>query len=581
MIYSHKTSEIRFKKISITLKLISFFSIVSLVCLFIFSWFSEWEPSIWTITQYLGPILFLGIWVPFALSFMDLEFDSISFKKTFPVMIFGSVLVVFGALLLNTRLMFIFLNALFSLFNLDDASGEIGSFIINELLIGIVGPANEEILKIIPIAVILQASIIFFNPEKEDLMEFDRKSSIMSQRQLGVYGIISGTVFTFLELFLYQWQTIGSGGDNEAIFLQIILRTLAPLHVWATFLVALGIGAFKGRLAEGQDVKTAFIVGFGYFITGWGFHAFWNTLIVYFTVFLPNEEILLYSILGSLGILINILLFFSIIIIFKNEPNICTYCGYQEKGEHFHFKTVETEYKHEGKIKVIRSILKNFTHLRKKTLIKKLGCPFCNTPLTLGTCSTCGARTFVACPHCNGFISESTAICPHCNKKIKPLIEMRTNTLSAAETIILGITSLSSIAFLLAPVSIILFGQLDGVGELIIPILVFYFVMSLTTIINITIALFFNRTSGMLVLFCLFIQYVLLSITILGGIVIIGILRALIIRDILGILILSLGGIILYFLVYRLFFVFYYNYSPIYSEYGLESIDNSMLEEYK
>lgn len=562
--------------------MISLFSLAALVCLFILSWFSEWETSIWTITQYLGPIIFLGIWVPFALSFLDLEFKTISFKNTFPVMIFGSVLVVFGALLLNTRLMFIFLNALFSLFNLDDASGEIGSFIINELLFGIVGPANEEIMKIIPIIVILQASIIFFNPEKEDLMEFDRKSSIMSQRQLGVYGIISGTVFTFLELFLYQWQTIGSGGDNEAIFLQIFLRTLSPLHVWATFIIALGIGSVKGRLAEGQNVKTAIYVGFGYFITGWGFHAFWNTLNVYFVVFLPNEEFLLYLILGMLGILINILLFSSIIIIFKKEPNICTYCGYEEKGEHFHFKTVETEYIHDGsRINIIRSIFQIFTHFRKKTLMKKLGCPFCHTPLTLGTCSTCGARTFVACPHCNGFISESTAICPHCNKKIKPLIEIHTNTLSTAETIILGISSLSSIAFLLAPVSIILFGQLDGFGELIIPILVFYFVMSLTIIINITIALFFNRTSGMLVLFCLFIQYVMLSITILGGIIIVGILRAVMIRDILGVLMLSLGGIILYFLIYQLVFVFYYNYSPVYSEYGLDSIDNSMLEEYR
>ncbi|MHA2306502.1 MAG: PrsW family glutamic-type intramembrane protease, partial [Candidatus Hodarchaeales archaeon] len=479
------------------MKLLSLVSFVSLVSLFLLSWVSGWNPIIWTLTQYLGPILFLGIWVPFASSFLELEFDSISYKKTLPVMIFGSVLVVFGALLLNTRLMFVLVNAIFNLFNLDSSSDDISAFIVNELLFGIVGPANEEIMKIIPIIVILQASIVFFNPEREDFMEFERKSSIISQRQFGLYGIISGAIFTFLELFLYQWQTIGSGGDNEAIFLQILLRTLAPLHIWATFLIALGIGSFKGRLAEDQDVKIAFFVGLGYFIVGWGFHAFWNTLNVYFAVFLPGEEIILYFILGSLGILINVLLFFGIIILFKNEPLICSYCGYQEKGEHFHFKRISNDFiQKESRLGNLRSILKFFSHLRKKTLTKKLGCPFCQTPMILGTCSKCGARTFVACPHCNGFISESTSICPHCDKKIKSLIDIRTNTLSLAETIIIGVTALTSIAFLLAPLSIILFGQLNGFGDLIIPILLFYFIMSLIAIINIAIALFLNRTSG-------------------------------------------------------------------------------------
>jgi hypothetical protein len=65
----------------------------------------------------------------------------------------------------------------------------------------------------------------------------------------------------------------------------------------------------------------------------------------------------------------------------------------------------------------------------------------------------------------------------------------------------------------------------------------------------------------------------------LGGIVIVGILRAIIIGDILGVLILILGGIFLYFLIYRLVFVFYYNYSPIYSEYNLEMIEGLKLEE--
>ncbi|MFX0086980.1 MAG: PrsW family glutamic-type intramembrane protease [Candidatus Hodarchaeota archaeon] len=539
-----------------------------------------WNPFFWTLTQYLSPILFLGIWVPFAASFLDLEFDSISFKRTFPVIIFGSILVVFGALLLNKRLIFVILTAITSLFNMNAEIDQIGTFVVNELMIGIIGPANEELMKIIPIIVITNVSIVFFNPEVDDFKEFNTKSSIMSVRQLGLYGIISGTIFTFLELFLYQWQLTGSGSGNQEIFLQISLRTLAPIHVWTTFLMALGIASFKGRLAEHQTIKTAFFSCLGYFIIGWGFHAFWNSLNVYFNIFLPQEETILLLIVSTLGVLVNILLFFGIIFIFKTTPSLCSHCGYQEKGIHFHHiaKEPQSDIK-QSRYEHVRSFVNLISHLRRNQLKKTLGCPFCFNPLILGTCSTCGARTFVICPQCNGFISETTRKCPHCNKKINPLTKLRNNVLSLPDTIILGVTSLSSIAFLLAPITILLFGEPDGYGGVIIPILVFYFIMSITTLLNVVIALFLNRTAGMLVLFCYFLEFVALIFTILSSLAIIGFLRAILTLDIIGLIIITLSGIIIFILGYRFVYTYYFNYSPIFSEYDLESIENMTLEE--
>ncbi len=539
-----------------------------------------WNPFFWTLTQYISPILFLGIWVPFAMSFLDLELDSISFKRTFPVIIFGSILVVFGALLLNTRLIFLILTAITSFFNMNTEINQIGSFVVNELMLGIIGPANEELMKIIPIIVIANTSIVFFNPEVDDFKEFNTKSSIMSVRQFGLYGIISGTIFTFLELFLYQWQIIGSGGSNQEIFTQISLRTLAPIHVWATFLIALGIASFKGRLAELQTIKTAFFSCMGYFIIGWGFHAFWNSLNVYFNIFLPQEEIILFFMLCTLGVIVNILLFFGIMFIFKTTPSLCPHCGYQEKGIHYHHTTKEPQHDfYQSRYENVRSFVNLFSHLRRNQLKKSLGCPFCYNPLILGTCSTCGARTFVICPQCNGFISETTTKCPHCNKKINPLVKLRNNVLSWPETIILGVTSLSSIAFLLAPITILLFGQINSYGAIIIPILVFYFLMSITTILNIIIALFLNRTAGMLVLFCYFLEFVALIFTILVSLIIIGFFRAIFTLDIIGLVIIFLSSSIIVFLGYRFIHTYYFNYSPIFSEYNLEPLKNLNLEE--
>lgn len=554
------------KRIPFLLRITSIITLLGLITLLSLSWVSNWDPYIWTLTQYLGPLLFLGIWIPFAGSFLVLDREISSLKKTFPSILFGSVLVVLGALILNQRLFFVILDVLTGLFAVETTP--INEFIVNELITGVILPANEEIMKIIPIIVLAQAPIVLFNPERSDpSSEFELKVSIKTLRQFGFYGIVSGTVFTFLELFLYQWSLTGGSDSPETVFFQLLFRTLTPLHILTTFIVALGIGSLKIRLAEGESVRTSLLASTGYFLLGWGLHFSWNTINVIYGVFRSEAELELYTVLAFFGVCCVLLLFFGILIIFQRIPRICPNCGLEERGFHPHNNELIAIPKGKKNIFPFRI----FTHFGIEKLKKHISCPFCHNPLILGTCSTCGASSFVTCPHCSGFISETTSLCPHCSKKIKPLIELPATTLSRPETFILGVTSLASIAFLLAPMSILIFSQLGA--SIISPILIFYFLMSLTALTNVFIVLLkFNRTSGMLVLFCYYLELALLIFLIIGGFVIIGFFRALLTGDPLGLGMACLGGIILSFIVYRFVHVFIFNYSPIFPEYQINPV---------
>jgi hypothetical protein len=553
------------KRFPILLRITSLLSFLSLVSFLGISWISNWNPTLWTTTQYIGPLLFLGVWTPFAGSFLTLEQETSSFRRTFPSILFGSILVVLGALLLNQRLFFVTLDAISGLFHLEPTP--INDFIVKLLIVGIIAPANEEFMKVMPILVVAQAPIVFFNPEKSDLRsEFEIKQSIKTLRQFGFYGIVSGTVFTFLELFLYQWLLTASSDSPETVFFQLIFRTLSPLHVLTTFLLALGVGSLKIKWEEQRNVKASLLASSGYFLLGWGLHSIWNATNVFYQVFRPEAELELYNVLALYGMVCVLLLFFGILVIFRTIPKLCPNCGLEEHGYHPHKKDL---------IEIPRDKRDTFpfrllTHISLEKLRKHISCPFCLNPLILGTCSTCGASSFVTCPHCSGFISETTSLCPHCNKKIRPLIELQISALTKPETIILGVTSLASIAFLLAPMSILIFGQL-GVS-IISPILVFYFLMSIIIFSNVIISLFFNRTSGMLTLFCYFLEFALLILVILSGFVIIGFLKALSTGDLLSLGMISLGGVMLCFIVYRFIYVFIFNYSPVFPEYRLNQV---------
>ena len=95
--------------------------------------------------------------------------------------------------------------------------------------------------------------------------------------------------------------------------------------------------------------------------------------------------------------------------------------------------------------------------------------------------------------------------------------------------------------------------------------------MSLTALTNTLIALYFNRTVGMLVLFCYFVELVMLVLIIFSGAIITGIIKSIMFLDIIGFGVLLVGGLGLYWLMTRFFTTFYRNYSPIFIEALLSS----------
>ncbi|MFX1516635.1 MAG: hypothetical protein ACFFC6_10020, partial [Promethearchaeota archaeon] len=270
--------------------------------------------------------------------------------------------------------------------------------------------------------------------------------------------------------------------------------------------------------------------------------------------------------LALIGIFCVFFLFFLILIIFRRNPRICPNCGLELNNFHPHKEDLRKITKERKDI----FLFNIFTHIRISKLRKRISCPFCLNLLILGTCSTCGASSFVTCPHCNGFISETTSLCPHCKKKIRPLIELQITALTRPETFILGITALASIAFLLAPISVLILGQLGA--SVISPILIFYFLMSIITLTNVLIALFFNRTSGMLTLFCYFLELAMLILVILSGFIIVGFFQAVLTNDLLGLGGVCFVGIVSFFIVYRFIYIFIFNYSPAFPEYQINSV---------
>ena len=532
-------------------------------------------PLYWIVTQYCGPILFLGIWFPFALSFVltsSREMKSIS--RSIIVMIFGSTIIVLGALMLNTRILLLLLGSLYNLFEIQ-GNEILSQFLILEITTGLVLPLNEELIKIVPILVISHASVMFFSPEDENLrLDVPQtKQTIISRRQFVLYGIISGTIFTFLELFLYQWESIEASVDPFSdIFIQLSLRTLAPLHILATVFVALGIYSLKSQITGVKSKRVVRLSSLKFFLMGWGLHAFWNSLNVYFALYLPDMQDLLYILLLGFGIIINVSLLLIILRIFRVTPRFCTVCGFEGQSHVHQEKIVTSE-------TPTTSRRPAFPPLRIS--IRKLAsmyiCPNCyNKIKTEGICSHCGSRIYQTCPNCNSFISDTTTVCPTCTRRIVPLDEISFTSLSLVETWIIGLSIISSLAFTLTPLSILFWLKQETI-MIPIPYYLFYFLMGFIIGLSAFIALYSNRTMGILVLYCHTLNLFLLGFISLFGSSLLGLIQSIQLGDFSGLILLISLILVTYSLSKRILALFYHSYHPIFPEF-LEFGDDSKRE---
>ncbi|MHA1977177.1 MAG: PrsW family glutamic-type intramembrane protease [Candidatus Hodarchaeales archaeon] len=548
------------------LRVISLSSFLLLVILLSLSrLFGQMTTFFWIVSQYCGPLLFLGIWFPFAFSYLiksSKEMNSIS--RSLVVMIFGSTVIVLGALMLNTRILFLLLGGILNLFKIQN-NEILNQFLILEVTTGLVLPLNEELIKIIPILVISHASILSLSPEDENLRldGIQPKQTIISRRQFILYGIISGTIFTFLELFLYQWESIEASVDPFSdVFMQITLRTLAPLHILTTVIVALGVYSLKSQVTGLKLRRITRLSSLKFFLLGWGLHALWNSLNVYFVVYLPEMQDILYMILIGFGLIINISLLLIIRRIFRVTPSFCSICGFEGQRHNHQEKIITSQLP-------IPSRLPVFPPLRvgRKRLVSMYTCPYCyNNIRTEGTCAHCGSRIYQTCPNCNSFISETTTVCQTCNKQIVSLDEINFTSLSLVETWIIGLSIITSLAFTLTPLSI-LFWLRQEIYLFPITIYLFYFLMGLIIIISAFITLYINRTMGILVLYCHTLNLFFLASISLFGSSVLGLIQSIQLGDYFGGIVLTCVILVLYSLSKRIMTLFYSSYNPIFPEF--------------
>ena len=124
------------------LRSISIFSFLLLLALLFISQSTFiFREEIWIFTQYIASILFLGIWVPYAFSFfVKSKTELKSLNRTFSIAIFSSLIVVIGALMLNTHLLLMILSSIFGLFSRNGNDDLLVTFLINEIPIGLLLP---------------------------------------------------------------------------------------------------------------------------------------------------------------------------------------------------------------------------------------------------------------------------------------------------------------------------------------------------------------------------------------------------------------------------------------------------------
>ena len=249
--------------------------------------------------------------------------------------------------------------------------------------------------------------------------------------------------------------------------------------------------------------------------------------------------------------------------VFQKSPDFCKSCGLE--GRFHKHRNITPSIN--SNISIIRKIFSSPLRISKKKLSYSYICQYCFNKITKGACSNCGARIYLACPSCNTYISETTSVCPNpkCSKRIVSLIENQFVTLSRIETWVIGVSALASLAFILSPLSILFWMNQEAYPPL--AIFIFYFIIGLTIIINIFIALFINRTPGILVLNCFMFNILLLIIISSVGTILLGFLKSLLYLDVLGAIILFIAFIIIIYLIEKTISVIFSNYKPIFPEF--------------
>lgn len=438
-------------KFFVLLSIIPLITFFTLLTEFLVSYSFYWDNF-----KLLLPIIYSFFWPLLVLLIFSrqglYQIEKELLKRFTRVLVILSIISVVGTLLFNTRMIYLIL----AITRSDLWSFGIGetNLVFNLLLVSIFVPIIEETFKILPIVVLaLLSGKYIYSIGSEKHYPFTTSGLIFrSIRVPFIFGIISGTMFNLLEIFLYVWINLGNlpSSDQILVLLQLLLRMINPLHILSTGIATIGVVKFIQVLLIRQNQQSnikSFLVKFlPYFLIAVFIHGFWNGLATILGYLFGEEET--YSITGLfiiLGLFLNVILLIVIIKVNSNflKSKTCKTCPVIGVN-HFHTKD-----SFEQKLKK-KSILDRVSYYLTQNKKEKLVCEFCTNPIEhFGTCTKCGASIYIACPKCETLISPVDKECPNCNKNIIPIIHFPFNPpLSRLETFFTGLTGIISISLI-------------------------------------------------------------------------------------------------------------------------------------
>ncbi|MFX1520735.1 MAG: PrsW family glutamic-type intramembrane protease [Promethearchaeota archaeon] len=179
-----------------------------------------------------------------------------------------------------------------------------------------IAPFVEEFSKALP-------NILFFwSKEKSNFGE--RKGLLHCEYRGLFFGIMIGTIFTILETYLYVFINLPDSGVKDAFvyWLQVVLRSGAPIHVGGGMLTGYGLGKMdRLRIQEPSRFKSLKTF-FTYYLMAVALHFSWNGSTVFFGYFSPLNIVISDIISLSISIILGVLVYVIGYKFMKNSLNI-------------------------------------------------------------------------------------------------------------------------------------------------------------------------------------------------------------------------------------------------------------------
>ncbi|MFX0114466.1 MAG: PrsW family glutamic-type intramembrane protease [Candidatus Hodarchaeota archaeon] len=376
-------------------------------------------PSLAPIAFYCGPFLFAPVWTAIAIWIFRKNSNGFCEKDQLKLISLPFLAVVctvaFSALILNSNATLL---SLVAVEIADNAGFHMDEKFILVLIIGFVAPCIEELIKLLPVLLLSQATT---EKPLTPIASTKRTSAPLftSVRLPMLLGIIAGSAFVVLETYFYMFYISAiyseDFSESELVdfrYLQLFLRTIGPLHVLTAAISGLGVGLALLGSRHSEKSKVQWYKALIAFLVAWGLHAAWNTV----AVLSDTEEEASFALQDNLlfvGMAIGVLVLLMGLIptIGLRHFTICPGCGIQKT----------TEYCSVCQEVHLRLYPKSNLLFWQKGYVK---CPRCKEALErLGSCKFCNSQFSLTCPNCWHMVGGGEKNCQNCGEQLQLIAE--------------------------------------------------------------------------------------------------------------------------------------------------------------